>query len=204
MASTKSSPHDPDPARPLGDDSEWLWRTAHSFVSGNLHSDVARNERSIVHNAHGDPVKTSMLLSGTLALKRRHETPGPLHERSASGMSDPAGEPRTATLMEQTPDEFGNMIARTGANGRCRWQVVFDDAYAAQATQEAVYAGPIVGQCGTEQLLSTAIYDRGTGAVTEAHDLHDEVTLAGYDGLGRVTSLTKPDPWRSPHRPCRP
>jgi RHS repeat-associated protein len=39
-----------------------------------------------------------------------------------------------------------------------------------------------------------AQYDRGIGAVTQAIDLHGELTTASYDAFGRIATLTRPDP----------
>src|SRR5262249_12092863 len=149
-----------------------------------LHPNPARrDEKNFSYNASGDRIQTSMVLSGTLELQRRHENaldvaPPP------PGASGGVNAPETVPILDETPDQFGNITSRVGANARCR-NVGFDGSYADLPTQETVLAGPSDGTCGTEPLNSQAIYDEGLRAITEAHDLHGEVTLFGYDELGR-------------------
>jgi RHS repeat-associated protein len=182
-----------DQARPSGDKSGWLWRPVRSYVTGDKHPGIRRNEREISYNAAGDPVQTRMVLSGTLPLDRHHDTPGRELSHGPHEASGGTQDPVTVILLDQTIDPFGNVNFQAGANARCR-EVVFDPFFKQFAVNETVFAGRVVGACGVVELESDATYDRGLAAVTLAHDLHGEVTLAGYDNLGRPVSVTKPHP----------
>src|SRR5262249_25042998 len=48
--------------------------------------------------------------------------------------------------------------------------------------------------CGSLALVSRAEYDRGFGSPMRVRDIHGETTGAAYDGFGRLTALSKPDP----------
>ena len=189
-----------EPGRPAGDTSGWLFRTMHSFVSGDQHGNAARNEKYFTYDAHGDLQNVSAVLSGSLPLKRKHESgpsaPGQ-DPRFADGAppfaSGGVGAPVQFLLALNGYDAFGNVLSTIAANARCR-TVHYDDAFAQLPTAEVVFAGSVGTQCGNRPLTTLADYDRGLGSITTAHDLHGEITVAAYDGFGRVTSLTKPDP----------
>jgi RHS repeat-associated protein len=179
--------------RPDGDTTGWLWRTMKSFVTGNQHRDVKRNENEIQYNPAGDQVLTRMVLSGTVPLDRHHDTFGRAFSEGPPAASSGIDEAVIVTVMEQSRDEFGNVFLATAANGRCR-EISYDAPFKQLATSESVFVGSVVGSCGNRELSADANYDRSIMSVVAVHDLHRELTLAAYDQFGHLTSRTRPDP----------
>jgi RHS repeat-associated protein len=178
-----------EPGRPVGDPSGWLWRSIETFVVGSNSPAVKRHRSFIGYEAAGNVVQTSAELTGTLPLARAHEDPAKAVAPAPPGASADGN----LQLEARTVDMFGNVTARSGAGARCS-SVNYDTNYAQLPVSETVLAGALSGACGSVALTTSADYDRGLAQPTKIFDLHGEVTLATYDGFGRITALQKPDP----------
>ena len=175
------------PARRGDDPSGWMWRTTESYTTGSAHPDK-RHRQFIEYDLFGNPTKTTAELTGTLPLRRFHES-----NKTVAPAPTAASVDATITLSQNQYDGFGNLTGQTAPNGRCR-EVAYDSAFAQLPTQETVHVGALSGNCGATFLVAKASYDRGQGLVTDVLDLHDEHTHVDYDGFGRLIDLYKPDP----------
>jgi RHS repeat-associated protein len=178
-----------------GDNSGWLYRTVESYIVGNK-SPGRWKDTYTQYDSGGNPAVVNEVLQGTLPLDRFHENP-------SAGIASP---PSTASqdgliLVSATQyDQFGRPTQQTAPNGRCR-QIAYDGPFDELPTSEIVWlatcAQPPPPSCTNPNLpclMTQAEYDRGLHAVTRVHDVRQELTVASYDGFGRSTALTKPDP----------
>jgi RHS repeat-associated protein len=184
-------------SRPAGDLSGWLWRLTHTFATGDLHPGMIQNEKFFVYNNAGDFTLTKAVFTGGVALARHHENPQFVagNDFSAGPSIASQNSPDPVTILDQNRDQFGNIAFQAGANAHCT-EILYDPVYKQLPIQETMFTGRPSGACGLVELPSHAQYDRGIAAITSARDLHDEVTLADYDGFGRPIAITKPDPDR--------
>jgi RHS repeat-associated protein len=179
--------------RPDGDDSGWLWRQTGGFTTG-AQPDQHRSERHLLSDRHGDLVRATAILGGTLALDRFHADGRPVAPapENASGGID---EPVEIVSGSMTHDVFGNLLEVRGANHRCR-AVVPDSLYAEFPVREVVYGGPLSTEtgCGERAFATTAEYDRGLGVVLSVGLIAGQPTKLQYDGFGRITAKFVPNP----------
>jgi RHS repeat-associated protein len=178
-----------------GNVSGWLWRTQETYVQGS--DGVRRKDTTTAYDVNGNPIQTTAQLTGSLPLDRFHAAGG----ATAGNTAPKASTDGTVTLTVVKYDVFGNSISEAAPNGRCH-DIGYASDYADLPTSETIYVGPAGGAgaptCnagggprGTTALTGTAVYDRGLGAVTNVFDLHNEPSLAQYDELGRIVSLTR-------------
>jgi RHS repeat-associated protein len=183
-----------------GDASGWLWRTIRSYVQGA--DGVARRDTRFTYDANGHPTLMQAQLAGTAQLDRFHEPATAANPSTATaGNSAPlASQDGVVTISQSQYGPFGNLLSQSGPNGRCRI-ITYASDYSDLPIAETVFVGPLAagtacpaGQKprGGNALTATAGYDRGFAAVTNVVDLHQEPSLASYDALGRMASLTKP------------
>jgi len=179
------------PGRPAGDETGWLWRTTEEYVKGSARTQV-RGRTLTTFDSKGRQTQVQKELQGTVALDRRH--------RTLTGSSVVAPSPTGAstdgmiTAASHFYDAFGNLNKVTEPNGRCRI-VSYDDAatgYQALATAETVYSTP--GCTGAGAITTAAAYNRGYAKITVATDSAGQAVTVTYDGLGRVTTFTRPRP----------
>jgi RHS repeat-associated protein len=186
------------PGRRTDDASGWLYKTVETYVVGSLNPTVKRQDRFTSYDVAGNPVEMSADLNGSLALDRFHES-----NKTVAAAPITASQDGTITISSQTYDALGNLTAQSAPNGRCR-TIVYDSPFAQLPTTETVYVGPQSGSCGSVALQAMAAYDRGLGVATDVQDIHNELTHVTYDGLGRLTSLYKPDPNQTSTLSARP
>jgi RHS repeat-associated protein len=180
------------PGRATGDETGWLFRTKESYVKGSARTQV-RGRTLTTFDGKGNPTLVQKDLQGTVALDRRH--------RTLTGLNVVAPAPTAAssdaiiTVAGYAYDSFGNRYQTTGSNGRCT-VLSFEGAnatgYAQFPTSETVYTTP---NCAGSSLVTQAsAYDRGLGKPTIVVDVTGQSTSVAYDGLGRLSSLKKPNP----------
>lgn len=178
------------PGRPVGDETGWLWRTAEAYVKGSARTQV-RGRAITTFDAKGNPLKVERDLKGTVALDRRH--------RTLSGASAVAPVPTGAsvdgmiTVANNFYDSFGQLTKVTGPSGRCRI-VSFDSAtvgYQQLPTSETTYT---TANCTGSSLTTGGAYDRGYAKLTVVTDSTGQAVTLAYDGLGRMSSLSRPRP----------
>jgi RHS repeat-associated protein len=179
-----------DAILPAGQETNWLYRSATSWVRGSVQTDI-RKRTTTTYSAKGAPTKTVATLTGTVALERFHELSRVVSPTPASAAQD--GE---RVLGVRVYDEFGNLEKETGPTnsegvsllGRCR-KVTYDVAnYKQLPMSETVFTGG----CDVGGLTTIAGYDRGLGLVATVTDMNDKVTTVSYDGFGRLTGLMRP------------
>jgi RHS repeat-associated protein len=184
------------PGLPAADTSGWMWRTVESYVVGSVNSGQ-RKHLFFTYDGGGNPTRTSAELIGTLPLDRFHEdsTKQVAPTLPSASQDTTAGQP--LLMIARTYDPFGFPVHEAAPNGRCR-SVTPDASFHELPVLETVSVGPLstLGSdgCGSTGLSTVAVYDRGLGVVTSVTDLHGELTTASYDGFGRISTLTKPDP----------
>jgi RHS repeat-associated protein len=192
---------DPGTAPVAGNTGNWLWRTRESYVTGEAHPGVRRNDIKTTYDPQGAPTSTQALLSGEEALDRYHTTNGAAVAPNPAFQS--VGWFQASALYY---DAFGNVTSELGPDGmdvrRCR-QVSYEDSLAAQSYAESPTAETIyLGGCTTQTtgaptgqgatLTTTAMYDRGLGVVVSAMDMTSQTTLAKYDEFGRISEVRRP------------
>ncbi len=186
------------PGLPPADQSGWMWRTVESYVLGSATAGT-RNDLVMTYDAGGNPTLTQAKLSGTLPLVRSNPSGGgvaPTLPQASQGLTSTA----IIGVSLKQYDTLGVLTMESGPNGRCH-MITPDVSYEELAVQDAVTVGvatavpaALSGTCGSTPLNTVGIYDRGLGVVTSVTGPHGEVSLAGYDGFGRVVSITEPDP----------
>ena len=179
--------------QPPGHTSGWLFVPLTSFITGSVQTEE-RGRTTFEYDSTGDLLRSKARLSGTLPLDRFHETSGAAVAPPPPGASGGTSAPLDITLMEIQRDVFGNAIATRSAEDRCR-AVAFDPDYRMLPVSESVFAGERGSDgCGTRVLTTTAEYDRGFALVTLAVDATNQPAKIDYDGFGRITQKTFPDP----------
>jgi RHS repeat-associated protein len=186
----------------LGD---WMFRTERSYATGSVHTQV-RGETNVSYDDRGAPISTKANLSGSVGLYRAHELAG----RAYAGAPVTASANGWRVLGRKIYDKYGNVVQETGPIGddtnagtrtdlhRCR-QVTYDTdiGYAQLPLAETIYPGgcseasPPVPGAGTA-LMTSAIYDRALGLVTQVTDLNLKSSTVDYDQFGRLVQLTRP------------
>ncbi|MGC4087105.1 MAG: toxin TcdB middle/N-terminal domain-containing protein [Polyangiaceae bacterium] len=183
------------PGRPAGDTTGWLFRTTESWVHGELGAHAADRKHTITSfDSRGNPTTTQAVLSGTVALERRHRT------LSASSAVAPAPVGASAdgliTLSTLQYDQFGNRTREQGPNGHCH-SLGYDAlttvqgvqvGYAQFVTSETLYTAG----CDGVGLTSGAAYDRGLGKPMVVTDATGQDTRVSYDEFGRLATLRRP------------
>lgn len=190
-------------ALPTGDDSGWLYREEESYIQGTIDT-TKRNHAKNDYNSIGKLTETRVVLSGTVPLRRSHVSGG--GGSGATTAADPAdmsgGEttPVDIVLSRNTYDSFGQVTFARGPNGRCS-ESVMDTLYSQLTVEAKVHVGDLdtVTDCGDTELSSTATYDRGLGAVLTTSDPNGQPASFAYDGFGRITSATFPNPLNPDH-----
>ncbi|RYZ02077.1 MAG: hypothetical protein EOO73_33205 [Myxococcales bacterium] len=181
------------PSLPSGQETNWLYRTAASYVTGSAHTTVKRNQRATTYNAQGSALNISSVLVGSGTLDRRHAGSKPVAPTLSSAAAD-----GTSSIMAFEYDAFGNVIAETQPMGRCR-RIAYDSLEDATSGLKLGYATLPVSErlfpagcdLGTA-LASGATYDRGFGSVDSALDFASQRTALKFDGLGRVVESRMP------------
>jgi RHS repeat-associated protein len=163
----------------------WMWRTGTSFVMGTA-SSTQRNLTSFTYDSAGAPVFVTKTIEGGLPLDRFHEDP-----TKAIAPTPASAILNGVAVTQLVYDTFGNLRFERGRDARCR-AVTFDQAFADLPVTETIYAGTAQDGCGTTLLTTLASFDRGLEAITSAHGVNGELTLASYDAFGRVTAISKP------------
>ncbi len=182
--------------RPPADQTGWLWRTIESYVVGSI-STAVRDHQYFSFDGAGSPTVTQAELVGTLGVNRFHQTTGALVAPTPPQAS--TDQPKIL-VSSKVYDPLGVVTQTSAANGRCH-SMTLDLTFDELPVMEQVLVGPAAASgtpatpaCGTVPLDTEAQYDRGFGLVTQATDLHGEITTVTYDGFGRISTLTKPDP----------
>jgi RHS repeat-associated protein len=176
------------PGRPACDTSGWIYRTTESYVAGSQ-TPGQRSHAFTQYDCAGNPLVVTAILAGSLILDRFHENGAP----TAGNIAPNASQNGPILVRANQYDALGQLQKQTGPNGHCH-QVVYDASFDELPVQETVFVGEATGSCTGTPLSAIAYYDRGLGTVTQVTDLHGEVTTAAYDGFGRLTTQTKPDP----------
>jgi RHS repeat-associated protein len=176
----------------LVNDEEWIWRTAHTWVTGHgTTQDLADTTNE--YNSVGDLVLTETVVTSP------NSSPYDFSQDSTGEGSALAYVQSNDPIISSTVyDEWGNAIAScAGADisggsggfsppsGCLRYAVAEPDAAFAQVVElEHV-------RVGVSQFHQySGQWDRGLGAITSATDPNYVTTSVTYDGLGRLTSTS--------------
>lgn len=182
------------------DGSGWMFRTVASYVTSAQYP-IARKSMTFTYDAGGNPYQTTGMLAGTAQLQRFYSD-GPVPSSGVAQTPPPStsqGGPILVDTKQYSPQ--GELILETGPDGRCR-QIVYDAAFGDLPMQEMDFVGTATAisidntpvTCGQTALVTTAVYDRGLGVVAQVTEPRGELSTVAYDGLARITSISKPDP----------
>jgi RHS repeat-associated protein len=180
-------------ALPPGDSSGWLWREMRTYVVGSV-STALRHESVHTFDSFGNLATASNVLSGTLPLDRHHAAGAAIAPQPPA---QSAGVTTAVQIVVEAPgyDGFGNSTSDKGASGHCSSRT-YDADYAQLATVAKTFGGPAdpTTGCGVNAFTHNVAYDRGLGQVVDSVDTRNQPSHFTYDGFGRLTSITGPDP----------
>jgi RHS repeat-associated protein len=180
----------PDASPGNADPSGWMWRPIESYVTGSVSG--TREDQFFIYNADGSLTQTDAGLVGSLPLYRHHETAG---AQVATPLAVASQDGRITIDTKQYDNSVGVLTQTCGANGSMCRSLTWDASFKELPVLETDYVGtPDNSGRGGTPLSTIAQYDRGLHVVTQVVDLHGELTTALYDGFGRITQVSKPDP----------
>jgi RHS repeat-associated protein len=180
-------------ARPANDDSGWNYRLASGYTYGSAHT-ARRREVAYQYDKAGDLERSTVVLSGSLALVRSHAVAGAVVAAQPPDASLGITAPVTIETATYVRDVFGNETSMRGASNRCR-TMGMDARYAELPIRDGVWSGTKgPSGCGTRELVTSATYDRGLGLVVSSTSASGQASAFVFDGLGRLLTTRLADP----------
>ena len=179
---------------PASDLTSWSFRNFKQVVGygdGGGNMLPGGRETDFDYEPHGLLTLVTAPLTGTLPL-----------DRAAMGAPAPADASHdTASLvrMSASYDLSGNVSDIRLPNGKCT-RVTYDAAYNQLPIETSVFRNG----CGNGALTTSRAFDRGLEVVTTELSPAMHMTMAAYDGFGRVVEVDQPDGDASGHTAAAP
>ncbi len=167
--------------------SGWLWRTTESYVA-DLTAQYRRTQMD--YTACGDLQMTARIAN--LPSVGAFEFGGGGGAQAFTQTNDVEVSSSALDLWGQTIQTCDGGIVSSQAGNPCLRDAryTYDSEYQDVITSEAT---AVEGTPGSQRFLTTsAVWDRGLGAIESSTDPNGYVSEVSYDGLGRLTAAVRP------------